>query len=373
MTLKDNFTLGVYGDGQLARLLALKARELNLKVLFYTLDKAHSPCKDLGELIEGKAWDDHESFLQFLTKTDVIVLENEFIPAAFLKEAELGGKKTVPDAKSYQAVSDKLKQVELAQSLGIRTPQYEVIRQPADCNRLIAPVMLKTLTGGYDGYGNLLCRRSGDFELAQNFIKKRGPALAQEFIAFDHEVAVLIYGDGKRYYSFPVVETVQEKNICHYVLTPPRLSQKIQDEVTNAATKIIKSLGAKGLFGVEFFIKDEEVIFNEIAPRPHNSGHYSIDACEMSQFLAILNLALDIELKKTGLISKAAGMLNLLGTHDGKAAFKGDEKFKTRGKLHLYGKEESRVGRKMGHFTVTGENSETLLSELKELRGKYEI
>ena len=369
------FTLGIYGDGQLARLLVESCEKQNITPLVYTLNERESPCRGLCVLQQGKNWTDKKSFTEFAQRCEFIVLENEFVPAEFLLEAEQYGATILPNAQSFAKISNKLKQVELAESLNIKVPDYLVITSPDHLLQVKLPAMLKSLSGGYDGYGNFTFKTLDQLKDAKKFIEARGPALAQEFIFFDQEVAVLVAGDGKEYFSFPVVETIQEKNICHFVLTPPRFSEAIQKKVKAAALKLIKSIQGKGLFGVEFFIRGSQVIFNEIAPRPHNSGHYSIEACDYSQFDALVKLMKGTPLTQPVLTRPVAGMLNLLGTHNGKAAFKGDDSFHTNreGFLHLYGKEDSRIGRKMGHYTLLGQDQETVLQTLTHLKARYEI
>lgn len=375
MSHKKKFTLGVYGDGQLARLLALSALPQQISLLIYTLKASDSPCRDLCALYEGKSWTDQKSFSEFADQCETIVLENEFAPAEYLLKAEKDGQRIFPAAESFEKVSNKLKQVQLAQSLGMNIPKFSVIEHSSQLDQLQLPVMLKSLSGGYDGYGNFTFKTQDQFHKAKEFISTRGPALAQEFLNFDQEVAVIIAGDGENYFSFPVVETIQEKNICHFVLTPPRLSESVQYKIKEQASKLIKAIGGVGVYGVEFFITGEEVVFNEIAPRTHNSGHYSIEACDYSQFDALIKLILGQKLTAPQMTSPAVGMLNLLGTQNGKAHFEGDPEFTNnpQGFLHLYGKEDSRIGRKMGHYTLLGDNQEMILNKLEYLKNRYSL
>lgn len=369
---KYNFTLGIYGDGQLARLLALSALSENISVLIYTLDASHSPCKDLAPLQQGTSWTDKKSFFDFCDQCETVVLENEFVPAALLLEAEENGTRIFPNAKSFDQVSNKLKQVELSERLGIKVPSYQVITSPAQLDSLKLPVMLKSLTGGYDGYGNFAFTASHQLTHAKTFIEKVGSALAQEFLNFEMEVAVIVVGNGQDYFTFPVVETIQEKSICHFVVTPPRFTENLQNKIKAQAIQLIQAIQGVGVFGVEFFIMGEEIIFNEIAPRTHNSGHYSIEACDYSQFDALIKLILNRPITPPQLKVPAAAMLNLLGTQNGKAKFQGDEAFQ-QGFLHLYGKEDSRIGRKMGHFTLLGQNQDELLKQLTILKSRYQL
>lgn len=372
-TQLNRFTLGIYGDGQLARLLAVSAKSKGLTPLIYTLNSKESPCSGLGTLFEGKAWNDKESFLSFITCCETVVLENEFVPSSFLIETQ--GVNFIPNAICYEKISNKLKQVELAQNLGIKIPKSKLIQNANELEGVILPLMLKSLNGGYDGYGNFTFKDLAQLPNAKRFIEKCGYSLAQEFLDFDCEVAVIVARDKNNTFNFPIVETIQENNICHYTISPPRISIELQNKVIEAAKKLISSIDGIGVFGVEFFIKDEDVIFNEIAPRAHNSGHFTIEACNYSQFDALICLTLGVPFGPLEIKSPAAGMLNLLGTQDGAAKFKGDDKFhdKSFGFLHLYGKENSRTGRKMGHFTLLGQDQESVLTELKELKTRYSI
>lgn len=374
-TQEKEFALGIYGDGQLARLLALSAQSKNIQTLIFTLNEKDSPCRGIAQLAQGADWSDKVSFEAFCERCEWIVLENEFVPAELLLEAQKKGIKVLPDANSYSQVSDKLKQVELARSLSITIPNHQVILSESDLDHLQLPCMLKSIQGGYDGYGNFIFKESSQREAAGLFIRQRGPALAQEFLNFDCEVAVVVANDGKIAFTFPVVETIQEKSICNYVLIPPRFSAKLQQAVQKAALDLIRAISGKGIFGVEFFIIGDKFIFNEIAPRPHNSCHFSIEACSYSQFDAIIKLIQGEPMTPPEMLTPAAGMLNLLGTQNGKARFEGDAKFHRhpKGFLHLYGKEDSRIGRKMGHFTLLGNDQNELLRELAILKGRYSL
>jgi 5-(carboxyamino)imidazole ribonucleotide synthase len=371
----DKFTLGVYGDGQLARLLAQKAIENNITTLIYTLNQSESPCRSLCTLHEGKSWQDEENFQLFASQCETIVLENEFIPPSFLAWAESKKIKTIPNAKAYSALSNKLKQVHLARDLKIDIPHFIYVETTEQLDNIFFPAMLKSLTGGYDGHGNLLIQSVADIPQAKEFISSKGPSLLQEFIPLEKEVAIMVVSDGSRLYTFPAVETIQENNICHYVLTPPRLSADLIEQVEEAAKKIIQAIDGIGVFGVEFFIYQNRVIFNEVAPRTHNSGHFTMEACDYSQFDAQLKLLFNRPLTPPQMMTKSAGMLNLLGTRNAPASFEGDKNFldHPQGKLHLYGKENSRVGRKMGHYTLIGDDSSQILKELAYLKNRYEI
>ncbi|HXH75118.1 MAG TPA: ATP-grasp domain-containing protein [Bacteriovoracaceae bacterium] len=374
--LNNNFVLGIYGDGQLARLLALEARKSGIKIVIYSLDVTNSPCQDVADsFIQAKGWNDYEAFQKFTESIDVLALENEFVPASFLFEAEETGIPCYPNAKSYDSIDDKLKQVTLAEKLGVQIPKSISLPIADSLTQAQTPVMLKALRGGYDGYGNFLFDNLEKSKAAFNFLEKAGPCLAQELIHFDKEVAVMVVrAPGQAAQAFPVVETIQENNICHCTLTPARLTEELLLKVQKNACHLIEGIDGIGIFGVEFFIRGNEVIFNEIAPRPHNSGHQSMEACNISQFEALVLLAAKRPVPNPSLKIPSAGMLNLLGTHSGPAHFNG-QGFRSApdGFLHLYGKKESRPGRKMGHYTLLGNNPDAILKELNELKTRYQI
>jgi 5-(carboxyamino)imidazole ribonucleotide synthase len=372
---KKKYSLGIFGDGQLARFIAMSAIRHNVTVIILTLDAINSPCKNLAPLFEIKSWNDPQSFYDFCDQCEVVVLENEFIPAEFLLDAENRGTIFYPNAQGFHQVSDKFKQIKICQNLGILTPFSHLVQDPSEVDSLELPVMLKSLTGGYDGYGNFSFLDISQRDQALHFIKKVGATLAQEYMEFDCEVATIVVSDGENYFTFPIVETIQNRNICHFTLTPARFCLKLQENVQEQAKKIIKGIGGIGVFGIEFFKKGDDFFFNEIAPRPHNSGHYTIETCDYSQFDALIKLVLGQKLTQPFLKTPAAGMLNLLGTQNGKSQFIGDQLFynNPQGFLHLYEKEHSRIGRKMGHFTLLGINQDEILNDLSFLKSRYQI
>lgn len=374
MGLNSRFTLGIYGDGQLAILLAQEAVSLGMGLVFFTLNSDQSPCAKLGLMIEAQGWNDVNAFEHFLKLVDTVVLENEFIPPHFLKLAQDKNIPSFPNYSSFNAVSDKYKQVQIAEKIGIKTPHYTLVSHASELEDLRLPLMLKSLTGGYDGYGNFLFDSLDKFSDAEKFIQEKGQVLAQEFVEFDKEIAVLVMNDGMNSFTYPAVETIQENSICHYVITPPQLDKDLLIEIERLALLYIKEINGVGIFGIEFFIQGPDIIFNEIAPRPHNSAHYTIEACHDSQFGSLLRIIQAKPLACPTLKTKAAGMLNLLGTRNSLANFEGDPVFQDHpmGGLHLYQKKMSKIGRKMGHFTLLGENTQEILEQLKHLKRRYQ-
>lgn len=371
--LNKTTTIGIYGDGQLARLLASSATLKGLQTVAYSLKASDSPCQGVvNGIVEGKAWNDDKAFLTFIKAIDVLVLENEFIPSDFVFIAEKNGITCFPNGPSYEAVSNKLKQVNLAQKVGVKTPKTFLVEDPTALATSSTPLMLKALRGGYDGYGNFLLNDQSLLPAALKFLEKAGPTLAQEVITFEKEVAVMVVrAPGSPALAFPVVETIQENNICHFTVTPARIDDALTSVVQKEAMKLIEGIDGVGLFGIEFFIRGRDVIFNEIAPRPHNSAHLTMEACNISQFDALVYLATNRPVPNPTLKIPSAGMLNLLGTRSGPAHFEG-EGF-SEGFLHLYGKKESRPGRKMGHYTLVGNEIEAVLKKLTELKTRYQI
>lgn len=221
------------------------------------------------------------------------------------------------------------------------------------------PLVLKARRNGYDGYGNATVRHPDELAAAWQRLAARGsPLLVEAWVPFARELAVMVVrGRDGEARAYPVVETVQQNHICHVVRAPAPMSPEEAAAATALALRAVEAVAGVGIFGVELFeLPDGHVLFNELAPRPHNSGHYTIEGCVTSQFENHLRAVLGWPLGPTGLRAPAAVMVNLLGRRDGPVAPGALEAALAvpGAYLHLYGKRESRVGRKMGHVTALG-------------------
>jgi 5-(carboxyamino)imidazole ribonucleotide synthase len=221
---------------------------------------------------------------------------------------------------------------------------------------------------GYDGYGNSTIDNSESFVQAMLKLKSRHAELyAEKFIPFRKELAVMVVRSAKEIKTYPVVETIQKNHICHTVIAPANVNEKVKMDAEKISIQAVKAVKGYGLFGVELFLtKDNKVLINEMAPRPHNSGHYTIEACTTSQFENHIRAVLNLKLGSTEMIKPAAVMINLLGKKNGAGVISNlKESFGHKDVyIHIYGKQESRIGRKMGHITMIGENSKSIRNYL---------
>jgi 5-(carboxyamino)imidazole ribonucleotide synthase len=301
---------------------------------------------------------------------DVLLLENEFVPPEWLR-----GPACYPTLSAYTIFRDKLLEKELAVRTGLRTPRFSAVSTVCEIRSFLAGTtgVLKARTGGYDGYGNLTVdAKCTDTTL--NAFLARGPAIIEEKITFLTEVAVMVVRAANDVRTFPVAETLQQDHVCRQVLAPARLSPALQEKICRDARAIVEASGGEGLFGVEFFVSAEgTVLYNETAPRPHNSAHFTLDACEVSQFGALLQAALGLPLTEPVLKTPWVGMLNLLGTSGGDGELRPLAPFLKAGALWMYGKKDSRPGRKMGHYTLCGTTPAEILGRLDLLQKEYRV
>ena len=362
-----SLTLGILGGGQLAKMLAMEAYRLGLNVAIIE-NGDNTPAGNMTKLNFVKGWEDADELDRFTEKSDIITLENEFINPAIIEYIE--EKKAVfPSSATMKLVQDKYIQKTTFQNAKIAVPPFEQINSQQElfdfAKKYGYPFLIKTRTLGYDGYGNMTIHNEKDCELAWNkFAGKK--IMAEEFINFEKEVAVIVARNKSGETAvYPCVETIQKNHICHKVIAPAKVAIDISMQAKEMAEKAVKTIDGVGVFGVEMFVKKDKILLNEIAPRPHNSGHYTIEACRCSQYENGIRAILDLPLGSPEMKHKFACMINLLGERDGLGVPKDASnamKFKNT-KLHLYNKKESRKGRKMGHLTTVGDDCEEVLKE----------
>ncbi len=363
--------LGIFGGGQLAQMLTQAAVSLGVETVIFERS-ADSPAGRLTQAEIVGAWDDPDLLDLFASRCDLVTLENEFVDATILAGLEARGLSVYPGAITLAVVQDKLFQKERIAAVGLRVPAFRRVDSPDDLPAIAAelgwPLLLKARRNGYDGYGNATLHGPGDIRPAWEQLTRGGsPLLAEAFVPFSRELAVMVVrGRDGAARAYPVVETVQRQHICHLVRAPAAIPAAAAVAATNLALAAVEAVRGVGIFGVELFaLEDGQILFNEIAPRPHNSGHYTIEACVASQFENHLRAVIGWPLAPTDLRAPAAVMVNLLGRRDGPV---GPDALRAAldvpgAHLHLYGKRESRVGRKMGHVTALG----ATLAEAEEL------
>ncbi|MBZ0200735.1 MAG: 5-(carboxyamino)imidazole ribonucleotide synthase [Ignavibacteriaceae bacterium] len=372
--------IGILGGGQLARMTAYQAYKLGFDVAILEKEKK-SPA---GQLTKNEfvGWVDDKKLLKKFTEIcDVVTLENEFIDAADLNFIEDFGKPVFPSSATISLIQDKYIQKQTLNNHSLPVPKFTAVTGQHCYNDLKnvfgKKFLLKSRKMGYDGYGNYLVKNENDFiEGTKKLSSRHSEIMAEEFIKFEKELAVMLVRTAKEIVVYPVVETIQKNHICHTVLAPASIQKKIERMAKKIAVQAVKAVNGFGIFGIEMFLtKDGKVYINEIAPRPHNSGHYTIEACVASQFENHVRAAFNLPLGNATLNKPAAVMINLLGKKEGEGVVENysDALKNSNVHLHIYGKAKSRMGRKMGHITLLGKNLDKIYADAKKIEKKIII
>jgi phosphoribosylaminoimidazole carboxylase len=360
--MADKRKVGVLGGGQLGRMLIEAANRLNIQV--NVLDAAATPAKQISAHdghIEG-SFKDSAAVKQLAQISDVVTVEIEHVDTHMLEE--VAGQVVVePSWKTLRTIKDKYAQkqylkehgVDVADSMDLEGKGVEGLKEAGSSYGY--PFMLKSKTEAYDGKGNFVVKSESDVDAAFEALGKR-PLYAERWANFRMELAVMVVKTKDGVLTFPTVETVHEDSICKLTYSPPRnVAEKTSQRAQDLAKKAIGAFEGKGVFGVEMFLlKDDSLLINEIAPRPHNSGHYTIEACPISQYDAHLRAILDLPISQASLrLREPSIMLNILGgkTPDSHVQIANKALSSPNASIHLYGKGDARPGRKMGHITIT--------------------
>jgi 5-(carboxyamino)imidazole ribonucleotide synthase len=360
--------VGMVGGGQLARMTAQAA--IGLGVGFQVL--ADSAADSAAQVTAGTRLGDYrslEDLRDFAAGCDVLTFDHEHVPGAHLAALEQAGVPVRPSALALRFTQDKLAMRERLTRLGITCPRFAPVSSMAEVTEFAAgtwPVVLKAVSGGYDGKGVWVCASEAQ---ARAVLAHGIGLIAEEYVAFERELAVLAarspHGQGSVY---PVVETVQRDGICREVIAPaPGLAPGRAAQAAELALRIAAELGVTGLLAVEMFETSHGLLVNELAMRPHNCGHWTIEGARTSQFEQHLRAVLDLPLGSPALAAPAAVMANVLGGDDADVydryvhVMAGDPALK----VHMYGK-PVRPGRKIGHVTVTGDRRHQNPAELAD-------
>ncbi len=359
-------TLGIIGGGQLGRLLCEATRPLGIRTI--VLDP--TPDSPAGQVADRQIIGDYVNpadIKKLAKQVDVLTWEIESANAETLIALKKQGVKIEPSPQQLALIQDKFLQKKLLRYATIPVADFCELKSPDELVTIAQkwhyPLLLKARRHAFDGRGNYLVRSGTDIPAALAKLGKTD-LYVERYIPFQKELAIQVGRTRSgRISLFPLVETIQKNNICHSVLAPARVATVVTKQALGIARKVAHELKGAGIFGIEFFLTTgNDILVNEIAPRVHNSGHYTIEACNVSQFEQHVRLVCGLPAKKIKLLSPAV-MINILGDRTGPISLQGLEKIKNKKNIavHIYGKKDVKPERKMGHLTALGETVDTAL------------
>lgn len=371
LTKPTDFTIGILGGGQLAKMTAVEARKLGLNVSVLDPD-INCPASMVSDVIAGKITD-AQKLHQLNNTADVITYEIEHIDTQPLKDVVMP-EKFLPSIEVLETLQDKYKQRKFFQQRGIPVPYFKEIEDISELKDYI-PCVQKAKRGGYDGRGVVLIKSEEDLQKA---IKE--PSYVEEYVEIEKEVGVIVARDRRKNIKvYPVVEMVfkTDGNLLDYLKSPADLDEETQKQAQQVAISAVEAIDGVGVFGVELFLdKRGRIILNEIAPRVHNSGHHTIEACETSQFEQLVRILTGLPLGSTYQYIPAV-MINLLGEegYRGKPIYENlDKVMEIDGVyVHIYGKRQTFPQRKMGHITILDFNKERLAEKMLKVRNLIKV
>lgn len=366
-----NSTVGVFGSGQLGRMFAVEARKMGYRVHTFSPD-ADTPTGQVADFEICAAYEDLEKVKEFAKNVDVITFEFENVPFACVETAEKFAP-VRPRGEVLHIAQNRLREKTFLSKNGFPVTAFRRVKTLEELEKSVGeiglPCVLKTAGFGYDGKGQTKIKFLEDCEKAFAEIKEQ-EAVLEKFVEFEKEISVVAARDSAGNFAhYGAIENHHENHILDISFAPAFVSSKIETEAVEIARAILEKLEVTGVLCVEFFLtKNEKLLVNELAPRPHNSGHLTVNACATSQFEQQLRAVCGFDLGSTEFY-KPAAMANLLGDLWARGEPKWENLLENpQVKLHLYGKAEARSGRKMGHITALGETAEEAVEIVKKAR-----
>ncbi|HZE87529.1 MAG TPA: 5-(carboxyamino)imidazole ribonucleotide synthase [Methylomirabilota bacterium] len=382
--------IGIVGGGQLGRMMAFDAKKLGFTVSI--IDP--TPNSPAGQVVDKQIvapYNDEKAIRELAKNSDFLTFEIELANAHVLDDLTNKGLEIHPSAKTLSIIKDKLEQKKFLRKAGLPVADFapvissdneisrnDSIKQEIEtlAKKFGYPLLLKARFDAYDGRGNALIKNKNQIDKALE--KLRGRKLyVEKFVPFVKELAIMVARSTKEAIAtYPVVETIHKNNICHLILAPASVDETIRKKAKMLAINVMKNLKGAGVFGIEMFLTHSsnsgqaKLFINEIAPRVHNSGHYTIEACVTSQFEQHIRAVTGQPLGATDMIVPASVMINILGERNAQAEVTGlDKALKIPNVfIHIYGKMETKLERKMGHITVIGKTLAECLKKAKQAR-----
>jgi 5-(carboxyamino)imidazole ribonucleotide synthase len=380
MEIQNPISIGIIGGGQLGKMIAQEAKRMSFRII--VLDPTpDSPASSVSDEYIIADFKDANAITTLASKSDVLTYEIELANSEILEKLESKNFIIHPSPQTLRIIQNKFRQKSFLKDRGIPVAEFDLVTSKTDlinlCSRFGYPSVIKVCENSYDGRGNYIIRSENNILECWDYVSER-QCMVEKFIPFEKEISVMIARNPSgQISSFPIAENIHHDSILDTTIVPARISHTTVVKAEELAEKTMKALKGSGIFGIEMFVtKDEKVLVNEIAPRPHNSGHYSIEACSISQFEQHLRAILDLPLSKPELLSPAV-MVNILGPDDfnGPYIIKGlKELLSIPGvKLHIYGKKISSPRRKLGHITVTANSLEKAMTRANKMKNILKI
>ena len=376
----SNFTLGILGGGQLGKMMLYETRKFDITT--HVLDSSlEAPCRIACDHFTQGDLMDYDTVYTFGKKVDILTFEIEGVNIEALEALEKEGKKVYPSSKTLRKIQDKGVQKKFYDTHKIPTAPFSVFETIALVKKAVAsgelklPFVWKSCTGGYDGKGVQVIKNSQTLVVLPDC-----PCITEDLVAFKNELAVIVVRNpSAQVKTYPVVEMEfhPQANQVEYVICPARIDDKVAAKARSIAIQVSKAFEHVGLLAVEMFqTNDDQIIVNEVAPRPHNSGHYSIEASYTNQFEQHIRAILDLPLGNTA--SKVGGiMVNLVGeqNHTGDVAYQNIEEIMAMDGVtpHIYGKKQTRPFRKMGHVTIVNQNIDTAREIAQQVKQRIKV
>jgi 5-(carboxyamino)imidazole ribonucleotide synthase len=359
--------VGILGGGQLGKMLIQAALDLDLSINVLDPDP-NAPCKDICKTFTIGDLNDYQTIIDFGKNLDLITFEIENVNVEALKTLEKSGIKVYPQPHIIENIKNKISQKSFYLENNIPTAEFIVVANKTEIasKTSFLPAVNKIATGGYDGKGVQMLRKNEDIEKCFD-----APGILEKLIDFKKEIAVIVArSENGEIKTFPVVEMAfhPEANLVEYLFSPAHISENISDEAQKLAIDVANKYGIVGLLAVEMFLdNDNNILVNEVAPRPHNSGHHTLRANYCSQFDQHWRAILGLPLQDTTAIAQAA-MVNIVGAPNasGDVKIKGLEAVLAKGNIfpYFYGKKTTKPFRKMGHVSILENNFETLKEKI---------
>lgn len=367
----------------MARMSANEALKLGIRIAGFVTSSDPEPIELMTPSVVRSDFDNVETLTTFARDCDVVTLENEFIDSGILKKMrDDSGTPLYPTPETFQLIENKFIEKQTFENAGLKVTPYALVTSHDEMINFGEtygwPYLLKSSKGGYDGYGNETVHNAG--EAYDAFLKLGGAKghdiVAEAFVSFTRELAVQVARNRHGMVVYPCCETIQENHICTMVTSPAPIDPNLAKQAREMAMAATEAIDGTGLFAFEFFLTDhDEIVLNESAPRPHNSGHYTIEGTVTSQFENHVRAVMNLPLGPTDLRRPCSVMVNLLGTHSRPALVdNAEEVFNTNdAHLHIYGKANSRIGRKMGHMTLLGDDLDETISKATSITQNIKI